>query len=170
MLAIRFLRAGRKNRAFFRIVLTENSRPPKSNYIKELGWFDPHTKQLSLKGEDIIKCLDNGAKPSNSVAKLLLDNKIKHKLIVYKPDAPKTKKGKKDEASEKPAETPKDTVETDKKTEKEIETPPEDKKSEEPTEPVTKDEKNEIKAEKTESATSQKEKLENQPEADGKSQ
>jgi len=97
MLAIRFLRSGRKNRAFFRIVVTENSRPPKSNYIKELGWFDPHSKQTSLKTEEILKYLDNGAKPSNSVAKLLLDNKVKHKQIVYTPDTPKEKKGKKDE-------------------------------------------------------------------------
>lgn len=97
MLAIRFLRSGRKNRAFFRIVLTENSRPPKSNYIKELGWFDPHSKETSLKTEDILKYLDNGAKPSNSVAKLLLDNKIKHKQIVFIPDTPKDKKGKKGE-------------------------------------------------------------------------
>lgn len=97
MLAIRFLRSGRKNRAFFRIVVTENSRPPKSNYLTELGWFDPHSKQSSLKTEEILKYLDNGAKPSNSVAKLLIDNKMKHKQIVFIPDAPKAKKGKKDE-------------------------------------------------------------------------
>jgi len=94
MLAIRFMRTGRRNRAFFRIVLTESSRPPKSNYIKELGWFDPHTKQTSLHEEEILKYLNTGAKPSNSVAKLLLENKIKHKQIIYKPDAPKAKKGK----------------------------------------------------------------------------
>lgn len=97
MLAIRFLRSGRKNRAFFRIVLTENSRPPKSNYIKELGWFDPHSKETSLKTEEILKYLNSGAKPSNSVAKLLLENKVKHKQIVYTPDTPKEKRGKKDE-------------------------------------------------------------------------
>lgn len=101
MLAIRFLRSGRKNKAFFRIVLTENSRPPKSNFIKELGWFDPHSKQTSLKTEDILRYLDNGAKPSNSVAKLLLASKMKHKQIVYIPDTAKTKKGKKDGSSDK---------------------------------------------------------------------
>lgn len=106
MLAIRFLRTGRRNRAFFRIVLTESSRPPKSNYIKELGWFDPHSKESSLKSEEILKYLNTGAKPSNSVAKLLIANNIKHKHIVYTPDAPKAKRGKGDEKEVKTQQAP----------------------------------------------------------------
>ncbi|OQA53283.1 MAG: 30S ribosomal protein S16 [candidate division WS2 bacterium ADurb.Bin280] len=113
MLAIRFMRTGRRNRAFFRIVLTESSRPPKSNCIKELGWFDPHTKQTSLHEEEILKYLNTGAKPSNSVAKLLLENKMKHKQIVYKPDAPKQKRGKGDQEKTKTQEPTAETEPTE---------------------------------------------------------
>lgn len=123
MLAIRFLRSGRRNRAFFRIVLTEKSRPPKSNFIKELGWFDPHSKEASLKTEEILKYLDNGAKPSNSVSKLLIANKIKHKQIVFVPDAPKSKKNdNKTEAVNKEEVTTEEILEENTKTDEETAT------------------------------------------------
>lgn len=158
MLAIRFLRSGRKNRAFFRIVLTENSKPPKSNYVKELGWFDPHSKQTSLKTEEILKYLDHGAKPSNSVAKLLIANKIKHKQVVFVPDAPKKKKSKGDEPKEKATSKPETAAEPAEKVEEPAQP------SEEPEEAKTKEvEEKEPKAEDSEKSEP---KEENQPEAD----
>ena len=83
MLTIRYQRSGRKNHPFFRIVLIEKSKPPKSGFLKILGWYNPITKTSSLNKEEILNCLDKGAIPSNSVAKFLLGNKIKHKLIIY---------------------------------------------------------------------------------------
>lgn len=132
MLAIRFLRSGRRNRAFFRVVLTEKSRPPKSNFIKELGWFDPHSKEVSLNKEEILRCLDNGAKPSNSVAKLLLANKIEHKQIVFIPDAPKAKKTGKNDSESKP--TDKKEEEATKQDETISDSPEEEKDEEKPAE------------------------------------
>ncbi len=102
MLAIRFLRQGRKNSAFFRVVLTESSRPPKSGFLKVLGWYNPHTKEVKLDKDQIIAALDNGAQASNSVARLLSNNGIKHKNATFVADAPKSKKGK-DEEPKKPA-------------------------------------------------------------------
>lgn len=101
MLAIRFLRQGRKNSAFFRVVLTESSRPPKSGFLKVLGWYNPHTKEVKLDKDQITAALDNGAQASNSVAKLLTANGIKHKNATFVADAPKSKKGK-DEEPKKP--------------------------------------------------------------------
>lgn len=120
MLTIRYLRAGRRNHAFFRIVLTDSSKPPKSGFIKVLGWYDPHRKESSLQKEDILGWLDKGAQPSNSVAKLLEDNKIKHKLIKFVKDAPgkpkkevveKEKTAAKEEITEEQAEAEKEVLE-----------------------------------------------------------
>ena len=97
MLTLRFLRSGRRNQAFFRVVLTEKSKPANSGFIKTLGWYNPHTKESSLEKEEVLSWLDKGAKPSNSLAKLLLANQVKHKQIVYTKDAkaaPKKKGGK----------------------------------------------------------------------------
>lgn len=93
MLAIRLHRAGRRNSSFFRIVLTEKSKPAKSGFKKILGWYNPHSKESSFKKEEILMYVQNGAQVSNSLAKILTENKITHKNIKFTPDAPgKTKK------------------------------------------------------------------------------
>jgi small subunit ribosomal protein S16 len=48
MLRIRLARHGRRNRAFFRIVLTEHTKPAKSGYKEVLGHRDPITKDLQV--------------------------------------------------------------------------------------------------------------------------
>jgi len=101
MLAIRYLRSGRTNKAFFRIVLTESSKPSKSGFIKVLGWYNPHTKENSLSKEEIIKWLDQGAQASNSVSKLLNDNGIKHKGANFVKSNPRPKKGKEEQEPKK---------------------------------------------------------------------
>lgn len=100
MLEMRFLRCGRRNSAFFRIVLTESSKPPKSGFIKILGWFNPHTKKASLNKDDILSWIDKGAKPSNRLSKLLLSEGMKHKHIVYIPKAKKDPKTKKEQGKQ----------------------------------------------------------------------
>jgi small subunit ribosomal protein S16 len=107
MLEMRFLRSGRKNQAFFRVVLTENSKPPQSGFIKVLGWFNPHTKKASLQKEEILSWLEKGAQPSNKLSKVLLQEGIKHKLIKFVPSAKKTAKAKEKKGAEKAEVTPK---------------------------------------------------------------
>lgn len=133
MLAIRCLRSGRTNTAFFRIVLTESSRPPKSGFISILGWYNPHTKESSLQKEDIVSWLDKGAKASNTVARILESNGIKHKQAKFIPDTAKASKSKEKEKSVTPTQKP---------AEKAIEAPASaeatpDKPTEEKTEEVT---------------------------------
>ena len=123
MLAIRFLRQGRKNTAFYRVVLTESSRPPKSGFLKVLGWYNPHSKETSLDKEEITKWLNVGAQASNSVARLLVANKIEHKNAAFVPDAPKASK-KKAEAK-KSASAPKAEAEITEAIEAEEATPEE---------------------------------------------
>ncbi len=112
MLAIRYQRQGRKNSAFFRIVLTESSKPAKSGSIKILGWYNPHSKESSLKKEEILEWLNKGAQASNSVSKLLKANKIGHKNASFIPNASKAKKGK-DEKSKAPVTPAKDNQEAE---------------------------------------------------------
>ena len=128
MLTLRFLRSGRKNQAFFRIVLTEKSKPSDSGFIKALGWYNPHTKEVSLEKEEILEWLNKGAKPSNSLAKLLLDNKIKHKQIVFVKNA-KAEPKKKSEKKEKPKMAEKAEEDVDVK--EEVAEKPEEKSEEE---------------------------------------
>ena len=111
MLAIRCLRSGRTNTAFFRIVLTESSRPPKSGFISVLGWYNPHTKESSLQKEDIVSWLDKGAKASNTVARILESNGIKHKQAKFIPDTAKASKSKEKEKAATPAAKPAEKVE-----------------------------------------------------------
>jgi len=138
MLSLRFSRSGRRNSAFFRIVLTESSRPAKSGFIKVLGWYNPHTKETSLNKDEILDWLNKGAQPSNSLAKLLEGQKVKHKSIKFVPDHAKEKKGKKGE--EKPKVESKADSE-DEKAEDTDDTKTEDKTEEKGAEEETKAEK-----------------------------
>jgi len=141
MLAIRFLRSGRTNQAFFRVVLTQKSNPPKSKFIKVFGWYNPKTKESSLNKEEILEWVGKGAKPSNSLAKLLIANKITHKNIVYIPDAPGQKKAK--DETEKKAPANAESVEGVEKTEGETIEDKEEKAIEE-TKTVTETENKEV--------------------------
>ena len=139
MLTLRFLRSGRRNRAFFRIVLTEKSKPAKSGFNKILGWYDPKTKESSFDREKILKLVGNGAIPSNSLAKLLIEKKVTHKNIKFTPDTPKKARSK-----EKPEEKKPEAKAEDVKTEEAEEKP------EPATGPVEENEENkEIKSEET---------------------
>jgi len=135
MLILRFARSGRANSAFFRVVLTEKSKPCDSGFIKILGWYNPHTKKVSLEKEAILEWIDKGAGVSNSVAKLLIAQGIEHKRIKFIPDAPKAKKGKKSGTDK-----PKDLPQPEKATDKEKAESPVAEKVEERSTPETQDE------------------------------
>ncbi len=78
MLTIRFNRVGRRNKAYFRIVVQEHSVAPGGRHVAVVGSYDPHTKKAVLKKEEILKWLQNGAQPSDTVHNLL----VKHQVIV----------------------------------------------------------------------------------------
>lgn len=100
MLRIRLARVGKKNRPYFRIVAAEHTKPVKGKFIEILGHYDPLKKNLLVKKDQVLDWLKKGAKPSNTVAKLLAKEGLKHKAIVIKKfhKKPKTK-SKKPEAT-----------------------------------------------------------------------
>ena len=77
MLKIRFLRQGRKNQPFFKIVVIDSKRAPRSGkFVEEIGNFDPKTKALNLNKERVKYWLSVGAKPSPRVFNILVQEKI----------------------------------------------------------------------------------------------
>ena len=94
MLTIRFLRTGKKNQPFFRIVVTDKKNPPKGGkFLEIVGFFNPITKERQLNGERIKYWLSVGAKASDRVHNLLVSEKIikAQKINVFK--KPKKKEG-----------------------------------------------------------------------------
>ena len=71
MLKIRFARAGRKKRPFFKIVVTEHTKPAQSGFIEKLGWYNPLTKEFDLNIEKVKARIANGAQLSPSVEKVI---------------------------------------------------------------------------------------------------
>jgi small subunit ribosomal protein S16 len=139
MLVIRLFRAGKKHQPFFKIVATDKRRPPKGGrFVEELGFLNPLTKEKKVKGERVKYWISKGAKPSDTVYNLLVEEKILEgkKIAVHKKSkkkeeaAPEKAEEVKDKASKeevKPAESPKE----EKPEAPEKEAPAEEKKPEE---------------------------------------
>jgi len=70
MLKIRLARGWKKKKPFYRIVLTEHTKPVQSGYMTVLGWFDPMHHQTEMDIDAIKEWIGKGAQPSNRVAKL----------------------------------------------------------------------------------------------------
>jgi len=71
MLAIRLSRHGRSKRPFYRVVLTEHTKPAKSGYKAVLGSYDPLKHEFIADIAVIKEWITKGAQPSERVAKLL---------------------------------------------------------------------------------------------------
>ena len=84
MLVIRLRRIGKKNKPSYRIVVAEHTNPVSGKVVADLGFYNPHTKKIGLLAEPAKEWLDKGAQPSNTVAKILTKEKVKHNLIVVK--------------------------------------------------------------------------------------
>ncbi|BCX13869.1 MAG: 30S ribosomal protein S16 [Candidatus Dojkabacteria bacterium] len=71
MVAIRLTRTGRKNYATYRIVAIDSRYARDSKAIEYLGSYNPHTKEILLKEDRIKYWLSVGAKPSDTVHRML---------------------------------------------------------------------------------------------------
>jgi small subunit ribosomal protein S16 len=72
MLVIRLARTGRSKYPTYRIVAADSARATTGRFVAQLGHYNPHTKELVVKREEVEKYLSTGAQPSNTVIKLLL--------------------------------------------------------------------------------------------------
>ena len=77
MLKIRLARAGKRNMAFFRVVLTDHTKASKHGYKEVLGFYNPMSKEFKLKDlEKIAWYIANWVQFSPRVEKLIKTNEI----------------------------------------------------------------------------------------------
>ena len=72
MLKMRFKRCGRKRQPMYRIVIMQAMSPRDGKAIRELGFYNPLTKETKLDVENIVKSLNTGVQPTKTVKNLLL--------------------------------------------------------------------------------------------------
>jgi small subunit ribosomal protein S16 len=77
MLVIRLFRAGKKNQPFFKIVVTDKRRSSKGGrFTEELGFVNPLTKKNKVNAERAKYWISKGAKPSDTIYNLLINEKV----------------------------------------------------------------------------------------------
>lgn len=107
MVVLRLTRVGKKKQAQYRVVVADSKRFVNSKNISTVGWYNPHTKEVELKKDEILAWMEKGAQPSNTVAKLLKANGVKLPdwvKITEKVSKPKKEPVAKVAPVEKPAE------------------------------------------------------------------
>jgi small subunit ribosomal protein S16 len=69
---IRLKRMGKKKKPFYRIIVADSRSPRDGRFIDEIGTYDPNIEPAEVKidEEGAKKWLGNGAKPTETVARL----------------------------------------------------------------------------------------------------
>ena len=83
---IRLKRMGAKRAPYYRIVAADSRAPRDGRFIEQLGTYDP-TKNpavVTIKEEETLKWLNNGAQPSDTVRNLLSQKGIMAKFTETK--------------------------------------------------------------------------------------
>lgn len=70
---IRLRKLGRTHKAFYRVVVADFRFPRDGRFIEEVGYYNPYKEpsEIKLDADACKKWLANGAKPTDTVAKLL---------------------------------------------------------------------------------------------------
>ena len=73
MVKIRLRRMGQKKSPFYRIIVADERSPRNGRFIEEIGTYDPNQEPsvFNVNEEAAKKWLANGAKPTDTVGKLL---------------------------------------------------------------------------------------------------
>jgi len=120
VLRIRLQRIGRKKKPNYRIVVAEHSSAAtKNKYAEQLGYYNPLAsgKAFEVNTEKLLEWIKKGAKPTNTIARLLKQDGIKgmEPFIIEMRDRKKKKQEEKAETAPKeetpapaPAEEPKE--------------------------------------------------------------
>ena len=76
MLKIRFKRCGKKQQPTYRLVVMKSISGRDGNAIKDLGFYNPITKEIKLDVLNIVQMLKVGVQPTKTVKNLLIKSKI----------------------------------------------------------------------------------------------
>jgi len=68
---MRLKRNGRKGQPTYRLVIIENKTRRNGRPVDEVGYYDPITKKSHLNEEKVVKWLNYGTKPTETVFQLL---------------------------------------------------------------------------------------------------
>ena len=77
---IRLKRYGTKKRPFFRVVVVDSRNARDGRTIEEVGLYHPievEEKQFSIKEERVREWIEKGARPTDTVRRLLNKNEFK---------------------------------------------------------------------------------------------
>lgn len=83
MLVIRLSRVGKRKQPSYRVVVQEKGRDPWGKALSILGNYNPRTKALIVRADEVKEWIGKGAQPTATVHNLLVNAKIV--------DAPKMK-------------------------------------------------------------------------------
>ncbi|HNZ70761.1 MAG TPA: 30S ribosomal protein S16 [Candidatus Dojkabacteria bacterium] len=157
MIKFKLKRVGKKGQAFYRVVVIESTKKRSSNYIEDLGWYNPHLeagKSFNIDIEKAREWIKNGAQPTETIAQFfvklgLIDKLHRGSRLAKAPVAPATEKpaekatetevpdqaDQSNESTKTEAEATEATAETpnaEEQTEDQANTQPTDQTSEEP--------------------------------------
>ena len=76
MIKIRLKRYGRKKLPTYRLVVMDQKTKRDGKDIEELGFYNPRTKETKLNIPKIIKRLEQGAQPTDTVKNIFIKAKI----------------------------------------------------------------------------------------------
>ena len=73
MVKIRLQRQGKKKAPFYHIVVADSRSPRDGKIVEQIGTYDPMTNPatINLDKEKVEKWIKNGAKPTDTVKKLI---------------------------------------------------------------------------------------------------
>jgi small subunit ribosomal protein S16 len=77
VLTIRLARIGKKKRPFYRVVVTEKTRPRNGRFVEIVGTYDPSKKPAAvvLDRERVKYWMGKGAQPSDTVRSFIRNQK-----------------------------------------------------------------------------------------------
>lgn len=78
MLAIKLARIGKRKHPFYRIIVTPKQRDVYGRYVEAIGTYNPlaNPAQVTLNIERAAYWVKSGAQPTDTVANILIDQKV----------------------------------------------------------------------------------------------
>ena len=107
MVKIRLKRQGRKKKPFYRIVVTDIRTRRNGKPLEELGYYNPHSKELKLDKAKAQEWLSKGAIPSETAERLIKHASDAGELVYLPKREPKPKAAPAAPVEEAKAEEPK---------------------------------------------------------------
>ncbi len=86
MVKIRLRRMGHRSRPTYRVIAIDSRRARDGEYLESVGSYDPRTKALDLKSERVDFWLARGAKPSETVGRLIRRWSRQHAPVAPPPE------------------------------------------------------------------------------------